>query len=72
MDMVARRLKLKVWYLYWQGAVSIIFRGSKNQQDQEAEYVEKFANPFPAAVRGQSHILVHFFFFFKLYYCSAQ
>ena len=37
--------------------MSIIFRGSKNQQDQEAEYVEKFANPFPAAVRGQSDIL---------------
>ncbi|GFR97151.1 propionyl-CoA carboxylase beta chain, mitochondrial [Elysia marginata] len=35
-----------------KGAVSIIFRGSKNQEDQEAEYVEKFANPFPAAVRG--------------------
>lgn len=35
-----------------KGAVSIMFRNSKNQQEQEAEYVEKFANPFPAAIRG--------------------
>ncbi|XP_060606377.1 propionyl-CoA carboxylase beta chain, mitochondrial-like [Ruditapes philippinarum] len=34
-----------------KGAVSIIFRG-KDQVKNEAEYVEKFANPFPAAVRG--------------------
>ncbi|CAM9222792.1 unnamed protein product [Lampetra planeri] len=30
----------------------IIFRGKENQAEAEAEYVEKFANPFPAAVRG--------------------
>lgn len=36
-----------------QGAVQIIFRGKENQAEAEAEYVEKFANPFPAAVRGQ-------------------
>lgn len=35
-----------------QGAVQIIFRGKDNQAEAEAEYVEKFANPFPAAVRG--------------------
>ncbi|KAL4635880.1 propionyl-CoA carboxylase beta chain, mitochondrial isoform X1 [Arapaima gigas] len=35
-----------------KGAVQIIFRGKKNQAEAEAEYVEKFANPFPAAVRG--------------------
>ncbi|KAH3804221.1 hypothetical protein DPMN_132503 [Dreissena polymorpha] len=35
-----------------QGAVSIIFRGGKDQAKNEAEYIEKFANPFPAAVRG--------------------
>uniref|UniRef100_A0A674CFF9 Propionyl-CoA carboxylase beta chain, mitochondrial n=1 Tax=Salmo trutta TaxID=8032 RepID=A0A674CFF9_SALTR len=35
-----------------KGAVQIIFRGKSNQAEQEAEYVEKFANPFPAAVRG--------------------
>lgn len=34
-----------------KGAVSIIFRG-KDQAKNEAEYVEKFANPFPAAIRG--------------------
>lgn len=36
----------------FQGAVQIIFRGKDNQAEAEAEYVEKFANPFPAAVRG--------------------
>jgi propionyl-CoA carboxylase beta chain len=37
-----------------QGAVKIIFRGKqgKHVKDQEAEYIDKFANPFPAAVRG--------------------
>ncbi|XP_064614857.1 propionyl-CoA carboxylase beta chain, mitochondrial-like [Liolophura sinensis] len=35
-----------------KGAVSIIFRGKDNQHDHEEEYIEKFANPFPAAVRG--------------------
>jgi propionyl-CoA carboxylase beta chain len=37
-----------------QGAVKIIFRGKqgKDVKDQEAEYIDKFANPFPAAVRG--------------------
>ena len=34
-----------------KGAVSIIFRG-KGSVDHEHEYVEKFGNPFPAAVRG--------------------
>uniref|UniRef100_A0A3P8SZA5 Propionyl-CoA carboxylase beta chain, mitochondrial n=1 Tax=Amphiprion percula TaxID=161767 RepID=A0A3P8SZA5_AMPPE len=35
-----------------KGAVQIIFRGKENQAEAEAEYVDKFANPFPAAVRG--------------------
>lgn len=34
-----------------KGAVSIIFRG-KGSAEHEAEYLEKFANPFPAASRG--------------------
>uniref|UniRef100_A0A1I8IYH0 CoA carboxyltransferase C-terminal domain-containing protein n=1 Tax=Macrostomum lignano TaxID=282301 RepID=A0A1I8IYH0_9PLAT len=34
-----------------QGAVKIIFRG-KDQAQAETDYVDKFANPFPAAVRG--------------------
>ena len=38
--------------MIFQGAVSIIFRG-KDQAKNEAEYIEKFANPFPAAVRGE-------------------
>lgn len=42
-----------------QGAVQIIFRGKDNQAEAEAEYVEKFANPFPAAVRGKhSHFFI--------------
>jgi len=35
-----------------KGAVSIIFRDPKEAASKEAEYVEKFANPFPAATRG--------------------
>jgi propionyl-CoA carboxylase beta chain len=34
-----------------QGAVKIIFRGT-DVKEKEAEYIDKFANPFPAAVRG--------------------
>ena len=36
-----------------QGAVKIIFRGKKGDEakEKEAEYIDKFANPFPAAVR---------------------
>ncbi|KAF6100521.1 propionyl-CoA carboxylase subunit beta [Phyllostomus discolor] len=35
-----------------KGAVEIIFKGHKNVEDAQAEYIDKFANPFPAAVRG--------------------
>ncbi|CAF0709774.1 unnamed protein product [Brachionus calyciflorus] len=35
-----------------QGAVKIIFKGSSNINEKEAEYIDKFANPFPAATRG--------------------
>ena len=31
--------------------MKIIFRG-KDVKEKETEYVEKFANPFPAAIRG--------------------
>ena len=34
-----------------KGAVEIIFRGA-HLKEKESEYVEKFANPFPAASRG--------------------
>jgi len=34
-----------------KGAVSIIFRG-KGSAEQEQEYMDKFGNPFPAAIRG--------------------
>lgn len=35
-----------------QGAVRIIFKGKENIEEKEKEYISKFANPFPAAVRG--------------------
>ena len=35
-----------------QGAVKIIFKGNQEIEKKESEYVEKFANPFPAATRG--------------------
>jgi propionyl-CoA carboxylase beta chain len=35
-----------------QGAVKIIFKGSKSIAEKEREYIEKFANPFPASTRG--------------------
>ncbi|XP_041035453.1 propionyl-CoA carboxylase beta chain, mitochondrial isoform X2 [Carcharodon carcharias] len=35
-----------------KGAVQIIFKGKGNEVKAEAEYVETFANPFPAAIRG--------------------
>ena len=42
----------KVALCILQGAVQIIFRGEDVEQ-REAEYIDKFANPFPAAVRGK-------------------
>ncbi|KAK3859214.1 hypothetical protein Pcinc_034649 [Petrolisthes cinctipes] len=35
-----------------KGAVSILYRGETNVANIEKEYMEKFGNPFPAAVRG--------------------
>lgn len=35
-----------------KGAVAILHRGEKNLDKYEQEYVKKFSNPFPAAVRG--------------------
>ena len=45
--------------LMWQGAVKIIFRG-QDVKEKEQEYIDKFANPFPAAIRGQSRNFTHF------------
>ena len=36
-----------------KGAVSIIFRGKENIEEYEKAYIEKFSNPFPAAIRGR-------------------
>ena len=35
-----------------KGAVEIIFRKEKDRAAAENEYIEKFANPLPAAQRG--------------------
>jgi hypothetical protein len=35
-----------------KSATSILFKGRPDVSKYEAEYVEKFGNPFPAAVRG--------------------
>lgn len=35
-----------------KGAVSILYRGRENTQHYEEEYIDKFGNPFPAAIRG--------------------
>ena len=48
--------KIKIWPIYGNLCISVIniflqFVG-KGSQEQEQEYVEKFSNPFPAAVRG--------------------
>uniref|UniRef100_A0A8C8AYY1 Propionyl-CoA carboxylase beta chain, mitochondrial n=1 Tax=Otus sunia TaxID=257818 RepID=A0A8C8AYY1_9STRI len=40
----------KITIITRKGAVQIIFRGK--EANAEAEYVDKFANPFPAAMRG--------------------
>lgn len=34
--------------------MEIIFKGRENVEDAQAEYINKFANPFPAAVRGRN------------------
>lgn len=47
-----------IHHFIFKGAVQIIFRGKENQAKAEAEYVEKFANPFPAAVRGAQNIFI--------------
>lgn len=36
-----------------KGAVSILYRGKENVAELETEYMEKFGNPFPAAIRGK-------------------
>ncbi|KAI9562996.1 hypothetical protein GHT06_010452 [Daphnia sinensis] len=35
-----------------KGAVSILYRGKGNVEQYEQEYIKKFGNPFPAAVKG--------------------
>lgn len=35
-----------------KGAVSILYRGKKNVEEYEEDYIRKFGNPFPAAVKG--------------------
>ncbi|VDN41448.1 unnamed protein product [Gongylonema pulchrum] len=40
-----------------KGAVSILYRHDQaNAAKHEEEYIDLFSNPFPAAVRGTSHL----------------
>ena len=41
-----------------KGAVSILYRGKSDVTQYENEYIDKFSNPFPAAVRGKLTILI--------------
>lgn len=42
-----------------KGAVSILYRGKENTAKYEQEYMEKFGNPFPVAVRGINLVRVY-------------
>lgn len=35
-----------------KGAVAVLYKGSKDVQKYEQEYIDKFSSPFPAAVAG--------------------
>ena len=37
-----------------KGAVSILYRGKENTEKYEKEYMDKFGNPFPVAIRGNT------------------
>lgn len=41
-----------------KGAVTILYRGKDDIEQREAEYIDKFGNPFPAAQRGKHNILL--------------
>lgn len=47
-----------------KGAVSILYRGKSNVEQYEQEYIRKFGNPFPAAVRGSTKL---YFFYICAY-----
>ena len=42
-----------------KGAVSILYRGKENAKEYEQEYIEKFGNPFPVAIRGNIQFFIH-------------
>lgn len=42
-----------------KGAVSILYRGEKDVASIEKDYMDKFGNPFPAAVRGKNNDLFY-------------
>lgn len=37
-----------------KGAVTILYRGKPDLEKREAEYIDAFGSPFPAAQRGRS------------------
>lgn len=36
-----------------KGAVTILYKGKSDIAEREAEYIDKFGSPFPAAQRGE-------------------
>ncbi len=48
-----------------KGAVQIIFRNKQDQERAEREYVDKFSNAFPAAIRGYFSYVHSFSFAFQ-------
>ena len=48
-----------------KGAVSILYRGDRDVQSKEKEYMDQFSNPFPAAVRGNFPLCLYSVFLKK-------
>ena len=46
-----------------KGAVSILYRGKGNAEQYEDEYIRKFGNPFPAAIKCMKTVSLKCFFF---------
>ena len=40
------------YFINFYNYYDFAYKGSKNIQKKETEYIDKFANPFPAATRG--------------------
>lgn len=43
-----------------KGAVAILYRGKEDVDKLEADYIDKFRNPFPAAIRGNNFSFLYY------------